>query len=141
MPGRHVGVAVHQVDVRDPTVLDGSNLCLHWSNPRLVDEPEPDHGQDVEGVPEGEQGPPASNLPPAEHRSISAVLVGVNLPELVGTHQDDAGQDRDEEPRLLVLHTGEAQHWQQRGEHGQGKYVSHLKDDLISDDLVKLSFN
>ena len=108
VPGRHVGVAVDEVNVGDAAVVHPTNLSLDRSNTGLVDKAEPDHGEDVEGVPEGEKGPPASHLPPAQHSRVSVVRLRVP-PELVGAHEDDARQDGDEEPRLLVLHTGEAQ--------------------------------
>ena len=101
-------MAVDEVDVGHLAVVHRAQLSLYWRHPRLVDEAEPEHGEDVEGVPEGEKGPPASHLPPAQHSRVSVVRLRVP-PELVGAHEDDARQDGDEEPRLLVLHTGEAQ--------------------------------
>ena len=67
VPGRHVGVAVDEVDVGNVAVVHGPDLSLDRSDARLVNEPEPDHGQDVEGVPEREERSPASDLTPAQH--------------------------------------------------------------------------
>ena len=82
-------MAVHQVDV-GRGVGQGGDAPPDREDPGLMEEAKPDTGQDVEGVPEAEQGPPTGDLPA----------------ELVAAHEDDGGEDGQQEPRLLVLRQG-----------------------------------
>ena len=47
-------MAVDKVDVGHAPVVQRPDVLLDGHQPSLVDEPEPHHGQDVEGVPQGQ---------------------------------------------------------------------------------------
>lgn len=100
---RHVGVAVDKIDIR-VAMVKIRNLASDRHHSGLVDESEPDSGEDVEDVPEGEQ------------RFVAKHLVA----EFVSSHEDDSGEDGEQEASFLMRNAGECQDGDDCHEHGEG---------------------
>ena len=87
-----------------------------------MDEAEEDDEEDVEEVPERQEGLHVSeDLPP----------------QLVRVHEDDRHDERDQEPRLLVRKDGQETEGRHEAEHGHGVHVddARLVPPVVGHDL------
>ena len=59
--------------------------------------------------------------------AVKTIIAFESPPEFVRAHQDDAGEDGDEEPRLLVLDNREADDRKSGGHQGQREHVPDVR--------------